>query len=91
MEKHHDISILTILHFIELLSQSATKFQMVTNTGHDESEQDSVSKPASMPNKRKSALDRLNESSDSDIAFNDNSVQREKSADDSEDDFDFFD
>ena len=65
--------------------------QMADSSRHEESEQDSSSKPVITPNKRKSALDRLNESSDSDIAFNDNSVQRENSAPDSEDDFDFFD
>jgi hypothetical protein len=64
---------------------------MVPRIGQDTSEQELTSKSAIMPNKRKSALDRLNESSDSDIAFNDNSVHKEKSTADSEDDFDFFD
>ena len=64
---------------------------MADNSAHEDSEQDQISKSVITPNKRKSALDRLNESSDSDIAFNDNSVHKERSAPDSEDDFDFFD
>ncbi|KAL5249156.1 hypothetical protein ACHWQZ_G018112 [Mnemiopsis leidyi] len=65
--------------------------QMAVDSQKDASENDSPTKSTAMPNKRRSALDRLNESSDSDIAFNDNSVPKEKSGADSEDDFDFFD
>ena len=64
---------------------------MAVDSQQNTSEKETPTVSTAMPNKRKSALDRLNESSDSDIAFNDNSVPKEKSTADSEDDFDFFD